>query len=68
MEKITYEIPAIHCMHCVHTIKMELGELPGVKSVEGDANSKKMTIQFESPASETEIKNLLEEINYPVSK
>jgi len=68
MEKVTYEIPAIHCMHCVHTIKMELGELPGVKSVEGDASSKKMTIQFESPANEAGIQKMLEEINYPVVK
>lgn len=68
MEKVTYEIPAIHCMHCVHTIKMELVELPGVQSVEGDAGSKKITIQYESPANEEGIQKLLDEINYPVAK
>ena len=32
MKTITYHIPAISCGHCVHTIKMELGELPGIQS------------------------------------
>lgn len=68
MKKVTYDIPAINCMHCVHTIKMELSDLPGVKSVEGDMNSKKMTIEFVPPADETSIQKLLEEINYPVAK
>jgi len=65
MEKVVYKVPAINCMHCVHTIKTELSEMPGVKSVEGDAASKQVTIEFESPANEDSIKKLLEEINYP---
>jgi Cu+-exporting ATPase len=68
MKKVTYDVPAIHCMHCVHTIKMEVSALEGVKSVEADANTKKVTIEFDSPADETAIENLLEEINYPVAK
>ncbi len=63
MKKVTYEIPAIHCMHCVHTIKMELGELPGVTSVEGDASTKTVVVEFEEPAD-----GLLKEINYPAKK
>lgn len=68
MKKVTYEIPAIHCMHCVHTIKMELGELPGVTSVEGDASTKTVVVEFEEPADETKIEGLLKEINYPAKK
>jgi len=51
----------------VHTIKNEVGELPGVLSVEADATSKQATITFEDPATEEEIKALLVEINYPVA-
>jgi hypothetical protein len=36
-----------------------------VKSVEGDQNSKKVTIIFDNPANELKIKELLKEINYP---
>ena len=68
MKKVTYEIPAINCMHCVHTIKMELGELPGVTLVEADATTKKVVVEFEEPADETKIEGLLKEINYPVKK
>jgi copper chaperone len=65
MQTITYTIPNISCGHCIHTIKAEVGELAGVKSVEGDQNSKKVTIVFDNPADEVQIKELLKEIEYP---
>lgn len=68
MKKVTYEIPGIHCMHCVHTIKMELGELPGVTSVEADASTKIVVVVYEEPADEIKIEGLLKEINYPVKQ
>lgn len=64
MKTVTYTIPNISCGHCVHTIKSEVGELPGVKSVEADASSKIVTIEYEEPASEEMIISLLKEINY----
>jgi copper chaperone CopZ len=68
MTTVTYTIPNISCHHCVHTIKNEVGELPGVKSVEADVATKVATITFETPASEEGIKSLLAELNYPVAK
>jgi copper chaperone len=65
MTTVTYAIPNISCMHCVHTIKSEVSELAGVKSVEADPKSKQATIVFDAPASEETIKKLLAEINYP---
>ena len=46
MNTITYTIPNISCHHCVHTITMELSELPGVKSVNGEVETKKVTVTF----------------------
>ncbi|NMB56027.1 MAG: heavy-metal-associated domain-containing protein [Leptolinea sp.] len=66
MNTVTYSIPVIHCGHCVHTIKMELSELEGVKSVEGDPSSKTVKVEFDAPATEEAIKSLLKDINYPV--
>ena len=63
--KVVYSIPNIHCEHCVHTIQSELIDLPGVKSVKADQNLRKATIEFEAPASEKNIKAVLQEINYP---
>ena len=61
----TYMIPNINCMHCVHTIKMELEELKGVKEVKGDAATKKVEITFEPPTTEKLIVETLKGINYP---
>ena len=67
MTTVTYSIPNISCMHCVHTIKTEVSELAGVKSVEADAKTKQATIMFDAPATEADIKKLLAEINYPAA-
>ncbi len=67
MNTVTYTIPAINCGHCVHTIKMELSDLDGVNSVEGDPAAKTVTVNFDAPATEETIKSLLKEINYPAA-
>ena len=41
MKTVTYSIPNINCGHCVHTIKTELIDLPGVRTVEADPGTKK---------------------------
>lgn len=66
MTTVTYSIPNISCNHCVHTIKMEVGDLDGVTSVDADAGMKQATITFDLPATEDQIQALLTEINYPV--
>jgi len=65
MTSVKYSIPNISCNHCVHTIKSELSELAGVKSVEPDVQTKTAVIVFDDPATEERIKALLAEINYP---
>ncbi|MFC2063849.1 heavy-metal-associated domain-containing protein [Chloroflexota bacterium] len=64
--KVEYSIPNISCNHCVQTIQTEIGELEGVSFVKADSTSKRVEIEFEDPASESGIKLLLSEINYPV--
>jgi copper chaperone len=63
--KVTYSIPNIHCGHCVHTIQSELLELQGVKSVKADQDLRNAVIEFEPPANEEKIKELLASIEYP---
>jgi copper chaperone CopZ len=46
------------------TIKRELGELEGVVSVDGDVDTKMVTVQWQAPATWDKIASLLEEINY----
>jgi len=64
----TYTVPNINCMHCVHTIKNELLEIEGVTSVEADAATKQVVVQFADPATEEKLLETLAEINYPAQK
>ncbi|MGD8980621.1 MAG: heavy-metal-associated domain-containing protein [Desulfobacterales bacterium] len=63
----TFSIPNISCGHCVMSIKNELNELDGIKTVEGDPENKSITVEFESPATLEQIKETLKEINYPAA-
>lgn len=67
MTTVKYNIPGISCGHCVQTIKMEVGELKGVQSVDASPETKQATITFGDPATEEKIKSLLTDINYPVA-
>ncbi|MGB5615336.1 MAG: heavy-metal-associated domain-containing protein [Desulfobacterales bacterium] len=67
MSKQTFSIANISCGHCVMRIKNELGELDGVKKVEGDPGVKTVTVEWEAPVTEEKIKATLKEINYPAA-
>ena len=68
MNQVKYEIPNITCGHCVNSIQDEVNKLPGVSGVWADQETKSVEIEFEDPATEEIIKNLLDSINYPVNK
>jgi copper ion binding protein len=68
MNTVTYSIPNISCKHCVHTIKTELGDLAGVKDVQGEIEARRITVAFDDPATQEIIEQTLAEINYPVAK
>jgi copper chaperone CopZ len=65
MTTLTLHVPNISCAHCVHTIKTEIGELPGVTAVDANEQTKEVTIAFEPPATRGSIEALLAEIDYP---
>jgi len=67
MEKKTFTIPNISCGHCVMTIKNELGEMAGIRAVDGNIDTKTVTVEWEAPASMDTIKTKLKEINYPAT-
>ena len=49
------------------TIKSELNELEGVTTVDGNPDSKNVTVEWEDPATLDKIKETLKEINYPAT-
>ncbi|MBN2401035.1 MAG: heavy-metal-associated domain-containing protein [Spirochaetes bacterium] len=68
METKKFSIPNISCRHCVMTIKNELSEINGITNVEGDPDSKTITVKWDSPATLDAIKEKLKQINYPASE
>lgn len=67
MEKQTFIISNISCGHCVATIQNELQELDGVLKIEGDPQSKTITVEWNSPVTASKIESKLTEIGYPAS-
>lgn len=67
MESRTLSIPNISCNHCVMSIKKELGEIEGVAKIEGDPETKKITVEWDAPATLEMLKSTLKEINYPAA-
>ena len=65
MKSVTYSVPNISCIHCTHTITMELSELEGVSKVDADVQTRLVTVTFDDPATEQQLKDTLAEINYP---
>ncbi|MCF8034987.1 MAG: heavy-metal-associated domain-containing protein [Desulfarculaceae bacterium] len=65
MESKTVKIPDMSCGHCLATIKREAGEIAGVSSVEGDVESKDVTIAWDAPASWDQIEAQLKDAGYP---
>ena len=57
----------IACGHCVATIQNELNEIAGVTQANGDPQAKSVTVEWQPPATASEIESRLAEIGYPAS-
>jgi copper chaperone CopZ len=60
----TFQVPNIGCNGCVNTIKSELSEIAGVKTVDGVVESKTVTVEWDDPANWDTIVEKLVEIEY----
>ena len=60
----TFVVPNISCDHCVRSIKNEVSEIVGVKSVDATADTKAVTVEWDAPATWEQIKSALTEIDY----
>jgi len=67
MTQHVFTVPNISCGHCVATITNELKELDGVRKVDGNPQTKTITVEAQPPAAEEQIKAKLAEIGYPAA-
>lgn len=64
MDSKTFQVPNIGCDGCVKTIKNEVSEIDGVTKVDAAVDSKTVTVEWDAPATWTQILDLLNEIEY----
>ena len=65
MNTLNYTIPSVSCAHCKMTIEREIGDFPGVTSVNVDIDTQQAVIEFDLPATKDGIESMLSEIGYP---
>ena len=67
MNTICYSVPNISCNHCVMHVQKALQPLEGVKKVDVDLETKSVTVEFDSPATDLQLRAALAEIVYPAA-
>lgn len=61
----TLKVPNISCEHCVKTIKRELEMLDSVANVNGEVDSKMVTVDYTNGSDSDTVRQTLQEIGYP---
>jgi copper chaperone CopZ len=67
MNNVCYSVPNISCDHCVMHIQKALQPLDGVKKVDVDIANKSITVEFDFPATDLQLRAVLIEIGYPAA-
>ena len=66
MEEVTLTAPDISCDHCIAAIRQAVSKLPGVQFVDGNPQTKQVTIRYDPSVVElTTIEKAMEEEGYP---
>ncbi|MET8003424.1 heavy-metal-associated domain-containing protein [Nonomuraea glycinis] len=67
MSSTTYTVKGMTCGHCVNSVKEEVGEVPGVTSVEVDLATGLLTVDSASPIDSSRVISAVEEAGYEVA-
>ncbi len=69
MNRVTLEAPDITCDHCIASIRKAVTKLPSVQFLEGNPDSKQVTLEYDPSAVQMEaVEEAMEEEGYPVKK
>lgn len=67
MSTATYTVKGMTCDHCVSSVREEVGEIPGVTSVEVSLESGVLTVESDSPIERTDIVTAVKTAGYEVA-
>lgn len=66
-ERAVFHAPDISCDGCTNSIRVELEDVDGVRSIVGDPEAKSVAVTFGSPATIDGIMAAMDDIGFPVS-
>jgi copper chaperone len=61
-----YTVPDVNCEHCVAAINKELGQIDGVKNVDVDLDTKKVTVESEATVPDERIRAGIDEAGFDI--
>ncbi|GGZ73295.1 MULTISPECIES: heavy-metal-associated domain-containing protein [Streptomyces] len=64
MVQKVYDVKGMTCDHCVQAVSSELNDLPGVKEVQVDLPTGKVTVTSEQPLDPTSVAAAVDEAGY----
>jgi copper chaperone len=64
MNTFTVTVAGMSCGHCASSVQDEVGQIPGVTSVDVDITSGMVTIDSESQVETAAIRDAVEEVGY----
>lgn len=67
MTTVTVNVTGMSCGHCVSAVRGELGNIPGVRAVDVDVTSGKVTIDSDGAVDVDAVKDAVEEAGYQLA-
>ena len=69
MTRVTLEAPDISCDHCIASIQKAVTKLPGVRFLEGDPNTKQVSLEYDPGSVQLDaIEQAMEAEGYPTKR
>jgi copper ion binding protein len=67
MSTATYTVTGMTCEHCVRSVSEEIGELPGVQSVDVALPTGAVTVTSDAPLDTAAVRAAVEEAGYELT-
>jgi copper chaperone len=67
MSTVTVTVTGMSCGHCATSIREEVGNIPGVKTVDVDLNTGEVIVDSETPVEAVALKHAVEEAGYQLA-
>ena len=67
MSTQTWTVSGMTCSHCVSSVTEEVSELPGVRSVQVDLESGRVTVTADAPVGTDQVRAAVEEAGYSLA-